>query len=48
MSIFSDYECGAMSDVEYHNACARMNREGRDEDERFWESDREDEDDEDE
>lgn len=48
MSIFSDYECGTMTDVEYRNACARMNREGRDEDERVWESDREDDDDDDE
>jgi hypothetical protein len=30
MSIFSDYECGAMSDSEFKQACARMNREERD------------------
>lgn len=30
MSIFSDYECGAMSDVEFHNECVRMNAENRD------------------
>lgn len=29
MSIFSDYECGAMSDAEFHNACVRMNAEER-------------------
>ena len=29
MSIYSDFSCGAMSEVEFHNACARMNREDR-------------------
>ena len=26
MSIYSDYECGAISDQEFRNACARENR----------------------
>lgn len=25
MSIFSDYECGAMDDFEFQNACTQMN-----------------------
>lgn len=29
MSVFSDFKCGAMSEAEFHNACARMNREDR-------------------
>lgn len=31
MSIFSDYECGAMSESEFRQECARMNRIDRDE-----------------
>lgn len=34
MSIFSDYECGALSDYEYREECKRMNREERCERER--------------
>ena len=30
MSIFSEYRVGALSDIEFHNACMRMNREERD------------------
>lgn len=26
MSIFSDYKCGALSEVDFHNACVEMNR----------------------
>ena len=29
MSIFSDYECGAIDDDEYRNACIKMNAEDR-------------------
>jgi len=29
MSIYSDYKCGAMSDWEYRQACARENRKER-------------------
>ena len=29
MSIFSDHECGALSDDEFAMACARMNAEER-------------------
>ena len=29
MSIFSDYEIGALSDVEFHNACVEMNARDR-------------------
>ena len=29
MSIYSDFKCEAMSEAEFHNACARMNREDR-------------------
>lgn len=29
MSIFSDYECGALSDDEFRNECNRMNRQDR-------------------
>lgn len=35
MSIFSDYECGAMSESEFKQECARMNREERDELDQF-------------
>lgn len=43
MSIFSDYECGAMSDVEFHNECVRMNAEDRDDQEREPEEEEDDE-----
>ena len=33
MSIFSDYAIGALSEVEFHNACVEMNARGRWEDE---------------
>ena len=36
MSIFSDYKVGALSDVEFHNACVEMNARDR------WERDQED------
>lgn len=37
MSIFSDHECGAMSDIEFRNACIQMNnREIVEEQERIW------------
>ena len=29
MSIFSDYKVGALSDVEFHNACVEMNARER-------------------
>ena len=29
MSIFSDYECGAMDDDEFRDACRRLNRMDR-------------------
>lgn len=29
MSIFSDYAVGALSDVEFHNACVEMNAQDR-------------------
>ena len=29
MSIFSDYKVGALSDVEFHNACVEMNAQDR-------------------
>ena len=29
MSIFSDYKCGALSEVEFHNACVEMNARDR-------------------
>ncbi len=29
MSIFSEYKCGAISDVEFHNACVEMNAQDR-------------------
>lgn len=29
MSIFSDHECGALSDAEFRDECIRMNREER-------------------
>ena len=29
MSIYSDYECGAMTEREFRNACARENNEDR-------------------
>ena len=29
MSIFSDYEVGALSEVEFHNACVEMNARDR-------------------
>ena len=29
MSIFSDYKVGALSDVEFHNACVEMNARDR-------------------
>ena len=29
MSMYSDYECGAMSDQEFRQACARENRKER-------------------
>ena len=47
MSIFSDYKVGALSDVEFHNACVEMNardrwkREHIDDFERFYEADQE-------
>lgn len=44
MSIFSDYECGAMTDVEYRNACARMNAKERWEEEHYWDTDDDDDD----
>lgn len=41
MSIYSDYKCGAMDDVEFHNACVEENDQDR------WEREHEyDEDDE--
>ena len=30
MSIYSDYKCGAMDDVEFHNACVEENARERD------------------
>lgn len=29
MSIYSDYECGAMDDIEFHNACVEENARDR-------------------
>ena len=29
MSVFSDYERGYLSEVEYHNACVEMNAQDR-------------------
>ena len=29
MSVFSDYEIGALSEVEFHNACVEMNAQDR-------------------
>ena len=29
MSIFSDYKVGALSDLEFHNACVEMNARDR-------------------
>ena len=29
MSIFSDYRVGALSEVEFHNACVEMNAQDR-------------------
>lgn len=29
LSIFSDYAVGALSDVEFHNACVEMNAQDR-------------------
>ena len=51
MSIFSDYKVGALSDVEFHNACVEMNardrweREYLDDFERFYEEEAENDDD---
>lgn len=39
MSIFSDHDCGAMSDDEFRSACARMNAQDRAEQEHFCEAD---------
>lgn len=36
MSIFSDHDCGAMSDHEYREECKRMNRKERCETVRFY------------
>lgn len=44
MSIFSDYECGAMSDVEFHNECVRMNAEDRDDQDQFYDPEEEEDD----
>ena len=43
MSIFSDYECGAMTDVEFNNACVEMNARERWEEEHYRDTDPEDE-----
>ena len=37
MSIFSDYKVGALSEVEFHNACVEMNARDRWEREFFFE-----------
>ena len=37
MSIFSDHDCGAMSDDEFRSACAQMNAQDRAERERLYE-----------
>lgn len=29
MSIYSDYECGALTDIEYHNLCVEENARDR-------------------
>ena len=39
MSIFSDYKVGALSEVEFHNACVEMNAQDRWEREFFFEPD---------
>ena len=43
MSIFSDYEVGALSEVEFHNACVEMNARDRWEREHEYDEDEEDE-----
>ena len=37
MSIFSDYAVGALSEVEFHNACVEMNARDRWEREHMYE-----------
>lgn len=39
MSIFSDYKVGALSEVEFHNACVEMNARDRWERDHFFEPD---------
>ena len=46
MSIFSDYKVGALSEVEFHNACVEMNARDRWEREHDFELETEDPDDE--
>lgn len=36
MSVFSDYKAGALSEVEFHNACVEMNARDRWEREHEW------------
>lgn len=43
MSIFSDYKVGALTEDEFRNECARMNREDRWEREHEYEEGEEDE-----
>ena len=44
MSVFSDYKCGAISDIEFHNACVEMNAKDRWEREHMYDDDQDDED----
>ena len=48
MSIFSDYECGAMSYEEFRGECKRMDRQERYEREHQFDNNEESEDEEDE